>query len=61
MNTIIWLNDEQYWLYAAADSEANISSYSAFSTYTTGLAEILLSELRKKHDVETTVFLVNDD
>ena len=59
--TVIRINDQQYWLYAAIDPETNTFLHiRLFSTYTTGLTEIFLSELREKHDVETAVFLVDD-
>ena len=58
--TVIRINDQQYWLYAAVDPETNkFLRIRLFSTYTTGLTEIFLSELREKHDVETAVFLVD--
>jgi transposase-like protein len=58
--TVIRINDQQYWLYAAIDPETNkFLRIRLFSTYTTGLTEIFLSELREKHDVETAVFLVD--
>jgi transposase-like protein len=60
--TVIRINDQQYWLYAAVDPETNkFLHIRLFSTYTTGLTEIFLSELCEKHDVETAVFLVDDD
>ena len=58
--TVIRINDQQYWLYAAADPETNeLLHVRLFSTTTTALTEIFLRELRQKHDVETTVFLVD--
>jgi len=59
--TVIRINDQQYWLYAALDPETNSFLHiRLFSTYATGLIEIFLSELREKHGVETAVFLVDD-
>ncbi len=59
--TVIQINDQRYWLYVAIDPETNkFLHIRLFSTYTTGLTEIFLSELREKHDVETAVFLVDD-
>jgi len=50
--TVIQLNDERYWLYAALDPETNTFLHiRLFSTYTTGLTEIFLSELREKPGV----------
>jgi putative transposase len=58
--TVIRINDEQYWLYAAADPETNhLLHVRLFSTTTTALTEMFLRELREKHDVETAVFLVD--
>jgi putative transposase len=58
--TVIRINDEQFWLYAAADPETNeLLHVRLFATTTTTLTEIFLRELRQKHDVETAVFLVD--
>ena len=59
--TVIRINDQQYWLYAAADPKTNdLLHVRLFSTPTTALTEIFLRELRQKHDVETAIFLVDD-
>ncbi|MBV0926238.1 IS6 family transposase [Halomicroarcula limicola] len=58
--TVIRINDEQFWLYAAADPQTNqLLHVRLFSTTTTALTEIFLRELQQKHDVETAVFLVD--
>jgi len=58
--TVIRINDQQYWLYAAANRETNeILHLRLFSTTTTALTEIFLRELRQKHDVESATFLVD--
>ncbi|WP_136602661.1 IS6 family transposase [Salinigranum halophilum] len=58
--TVIRVNDEQYWLYAAVDPDTNkILHIRLFQTYTTALTEIFLRELREKHDVSDAVFLVD--
>ncbi|WP_436903637.1 IS6 family transposase [Halovenus halobia] len=58
--TVIRINDQQYWLYAAADPDTNeLLHLRLFSTTTTALTEIFLRELRQKHDVEDAVFLVD--
>jgi putative transposase len=58
--TVIRINDQQFWLYAAGDPETNKLLYvRLFSTTTTALTEMFLKELRQKHDVETAVFLVD--
>jgi putative transposase len=58
---VIRINDQQCWLYAAADPETNnLLHLRLFSTTTTALTEIFLRELRQKYDVESAVFLVDD-
>ncbi|WP_049986427.1 IS6 family transposase [Halobellus rufus] len=58
--TVIRINDQQFWLYAAADPDTNdLLHLRLFSTTTTVLTEIFLRELRQKHDVESAVFLVD--
>ncbi|WP_425601450.1 IS6 family transposase [Halorubrum salinum] len=58
--TVIRINDQQFWLYAAADPETNdLLHLRLFSTTTTALTEMFLRELREKHEVESAVFLVD--
>jgi putative transposase len=58
--TVIRINDQQYWLYAAGDPETNhLLHVRLFATTTTALTEIFLRELRQKHDVESAEFLVD--
>ncbi|QLH83805.1 IS6 family transposase [Halosimplex pelagicum] len=58
--TVTRINDQQFWLYTAVDPQTNeLLHVRLFSTTTTSLTEIFLRELREKHDVETTVFLVD--
>ena len=58
--TVIQINDQQFWLYAAVDPEKNdILHLRLFTTTTTALTEHFLQELREKHDVENAVFLVD--
>ena len=58
--TVIRINDQQFWLYAAADPETNdLLHLRLFSTTTTALTEMFLRELRDKHEVESAVFLVD--
>ena len=58
--TVIRINDQQFWLYAAADpATSELLHVRLFSTTTTALTESFLRELRQKHDVETAVFLVD--
>jgi putative transposase len=58
--TVIRITDQQFWLYAAADSQSNeLLHVRLFATTTTALTEIFLRELRQKHDIESAVFLVD--
>jgi len=58
--TVIRINDQQFWLYAAADPDTNdLLHLRLFATTTTVLTEIFLRELRQKHNVESAVFLVD--
>ncbi|SMP12551.1 putative transposase [Halobellus salinus] len=58
--TVIRINDQQFWLYAPADPDTNdLLHLRLFATTTTALTEIFLRELRQKHDVESAVFLVD--
>jgi len=57
----IQINDEQYWLYTAADPETNRILHSRlFPTYTIPIARKFLTEVAEKHDVEDALFLVDD-
>jgi transposase-like protein len=59
--TVIWLNGEKYWLYAAVDPDTNNLRHTKLRPVTNGgLAWLFLRELRGKHEVETATFLVND-
>jgi putative transposase len=58
--TVIRINDQQYWLYAAADPATNeLLHLRLFAATTTALTEIFLRELQQKHDVEDATFLVD--
>jgi len=58
--TVIRLNDEQYWLYAAVDPETNELLYTKLEpTRTNVIAYSFFRELREKHDVDDAVFLVD--
>ena len=58
--TVIRLNGQQYWLYAAVDPETNELLHTELeSTTTTVLAQSFLATVREKHDVEDAVFLVD--
>src|SRR6056297_991081 len=59
--TVIQLNDEQYWLYAAVDAETNELLHTSLEpTRNNVIAHSFFSELREKHDVDDAVFLVDD-
>ncbi|PSQ12726.1 IS6 family transposase [Halobacteriales archaeon QS_5_70_15] len=58
--TVIRLNDEQYWLYAAVDPEPNELLYTMLEpTTNTVIAHAFFAELREKHDVDDAVFLID--
>jgi len=58
--TVIRIDGQQYWLYAAVNPNSNKFLYiRLFSTTTTALTEQHLQKLREKHDVEDAMFLVD--
>ena len=58
--TVIQLNDEKYWLYAAIDPQTNELLYTQLRPTTTKvLAHSFLTELNEKHDVDDAVFLID--
>jgi len=58
--TVIRLNDEQYWLYAAVDPETNELLYTKLEPTTNKvIAHAFFAELREKHDVNDAVFLID--
>jgi len=58
--TVIQLNDEQYWLYAAVDSNTNELPHTKLGPARTNvIAHSFFTELREKHDVEDAVFLID--
>jgi transposase-like protein len=58
--TVIRLNEDQYWLYAAVDPETNKLLHTRLEpTTTTVLAQSFLRGLSEKHDVSDAVFLVD--
>jgi len=59
--TVIQVNDEQYWLYAAVDPETNELLHTSLEpTTNTVIAQTFLAEIDEKHDVSEAVFLVDD-
>jgi putative transposase len=58
--TVIRLNDEQYWLYAAVDPDTNELLHKKLEPARTNvLAHAFFTELREKHDVDDAVFLID--
>ncbi|WP_225335934.1 IS6 family transposase [Halomicrobium urmianum] len=58
--TVIQLDDEHYWLYAAVDPDTNELLHTQLEpTKTNVLARAFFTELREKHDVDDAVFLVD--
>jgi len=58
--TVIQLNDEQYWLYAAVGPQTNKLLHTKLRPTTTKvLAHSFFTELDEKHDVDDAVFLVD--
>jgi len=58
--TVIRINDEQYWLYAAVDPETNRILHSRlFPDRNTAMTERFLRELKQKHDFVESLFLVD--
>ncbi|MDL0121110.1 IS6 family transposase [Halobacterium salinarum] len=56
--SVIRLNNEQYWLYAAVDPETNNLPHTKLEPTRTNVMSFF-AELRKKHDVDDAVFLVD--
>ena len=58
--TMIQLNDEQYWLYAAVDPETNELLHITLEPTTNNvIAHAFFAEIREKHDVDDAVFLID--
>ncbi len=58
--TVIRLNDEQYWLYAAIDSETNELLHATLEPITNSvIAQSFVAEIREKHNVSGAVFLID--
>mgnify|MGYP000078863815 CR=1 FL=1 len=58
--TVIRLNDEQYWLYAAVDTDSNNLLHTKLEPVrNNAFAHTFFTELREKHDVDDAVFLVD--
>ena len=58
--TVIQLNNDQFWLYAAVDSATNRLLHVKLSpTRNQAITEMFLTELREKHLADDAVFLVD--
>ncbi len=58
--TVIRINGQQFWLYAAVDPGTNeFLHVRLFTTTTTAVTQTFLRELQQKHDIEDAVFLVD--
>ena len=58
--TVIQLNSERYWLYAAVDPNTNrLLHVWLYPTRTSTVSSMFLSELHEKHQVDDAVFLVD--
>jgi putative transposase len=58
--TVIRLNDERYWLYAAVDPETNELLHTKLEpTTNNSIAHAFFTELREKHVVDDAVFLID--
>ena len=58
--TVIQLNNEQYWLYAAVDPNTNELLHTKLEPIRTNvIAHAFFTELREKHDIDNAVFLID--
>ncbi|MEA5385794.1 IS6 family transposase [Haloarculaceae archaeon H-GB11] len=58
--TVIQLNGQRFWLYAAVDPETNEFLHTKlYATRNAALSQQFLRELTAKHDVENSLFLVD--
>jgi len=58
--TVIRLDDEQYWLYAAVDPETNDLLHTQLEpTTNNALADRFFADLRAKHDIDNATILVD--
>jgi putative transposase len=58
--TVIRLNNERYWLYAAVDTDSNNLLHTKLEPVrTNAFAHAFFTELREKHDIDDAVFLVD--
>lgn len=60
--TVIRLNDEQYWPYPAVDTESNELLYAEFEPATNkAIADSFFQKLSEKHDISDAMFLAAGD
>jgi len=58
--TVVQVNDQRFWLYAAVDPATNrLLHVELYPTRTTAVTEMFLAELREKHLVDDAIFLVD--
>jgi len=58
--TVVRLNDEQYWLYAAVDPETNDLLHTRLETTTNNaLADRFLAVLRDKYDIDDATIMID--
>lgn len=58
--SVIWLNDQKYWLHAAVDPATNeFLHVRVFHSCVSAFTEMFLDEVLEKHDVEDALFLVD--
>lgn len=58
--SLIWLNNERFWLFAAVDSETKqFSHVCVFQGRVLAQTEHFVSELLEKYELEETLFLVD--
>lgn len=58
--TVIRINSQQYWLYAACNPQTNhLLHVRLFPTTTTAATQLFRRELHEKHTIESAVFLVD--
>jgi transposase-like protein len=58
--TVIQLNSERYWLYAAVDPDTNHLLYvRLYLTRTNAISSMFLAELREKHQIDDAAFFLD--
>jgi transposase-like protein len=58
--TVIWIDGEQYWLYAAVDPESNEFLHTSLETTTnTYLKQSFIDRLRDEYHVDDATFLID--